>query len=170
MNLLSALKTHARYNRWMNEKLYAACAPMPDALRKEDRGAFFRSVHGTLNHLLLADHLWMGHYTGEPFPAASLDQELHSEFDAMRRDREALDRELMEWVNGLGESRLNGTVTFRAASIDQEFTFSLGACLLHQFNHQTHHRGQLTTLMEQLGYDSGVTDLLRLPDQETLGY
>jgi uncharacterized damage-inducible protein DinB len=136
---------------------------MPDELRKENRGAFFKSVHGTLNHLLLADHLWQGRYTGEPYPFVSLDHELHADFDALRHDREVLDRELIEWVDGLTENRLNGTITFVAASTGQAYTFSLGMTLLHQFNHQTHHRGQLTTLMEQLGYDSGVTDLLRMP-------
>ena len=67
------LQTMCRYNRWMNEKLYAVCATMPDELRKEDRGAWFHSMHGTLNHLLLADRLWMGRFTGKPFKARSLD-------------------------------------------------------------------------------------------------
>lgn len=154
----------SRYNRWMNEKLYAACAALPDDKRKKDLGAFFRSIHGTLNPLLLADRVWMGRFTGNPFPIRSLDQELYSDFDTLRREREKTDAEIAAWVNDLTEERLSSTFAFHSVALGGEITFPFAHCLLHFFNHQTHHRGQLTTLMNQLGCDTGVTDLLLLPE------
>src|SRR5687768_14504218 len=101
-----------RYNRWMNERLYAACAELTDAVRKEDRGAPFRSVHGTLNHLLLADRVWMGRFTGQPFAVRSLDQELYSDFDELRAARGETDDAIDAWVAGLTDERLAADFTF----------------------------------------------------------
>lgn len=83
--------TMARYNRWMNERLYECCAQLSDAQRKEDVGAFFKSIHSTLNHLLLADRVWLGRFRGEPFPARALNQELYADFDTLRRERRRTD-------------------------------------------------------------------------------
>jgi uncharacterized damage-inducible protein DinB len=161
------LQTMSRYNSWMNGKLYAVCATMPDELRKEDRGAWFRSMHGTLNHLLLADRLWMGRFTGNPFPARSLDQELFSDFQELWRARRETDEAITAWVEALTEERLMAPFTYTTMTNPQQITQPLWQAALHCFNHQTHHRGQLTTLMEQAGYDSGVTDLLwMLRDEE----
>ena len=76
MLALDTFRTMAHYNRWMNERLYAVCAEIPDGERRRDRGAFFKSIHGTLNHLLLGDRLWMGRFLDRPFTVDSLDQEL----------------------------------------------------------------------------------------------
>jgi uncharacterized damage-inducible protein DinB len=155
--------TMARYNRWMNERLYELCAALPEATRKEDRKAPFRSVHGTLNHLLLADRVWMGRFLGEPFLIQSLDQELYAGFEELRRERAATDAVIEEWAATLTEERLAADFTFTTIVKPQPFTLPLGFAVLHLFNHQTHHRGQLTTLLEQIGCDFGVTDLLLLP-------
>jgi uncharacterized damage-inducible protein DinB len=64
MDNLSYYQLMADYNHWMNQKLYAICAEIPDEKRKEDLGAFFQSIHGTLNHLLYGDRAWMGRFTG----------------------------------------------------------------------------------------------------------
>ena len=151
-----------RYNRWMNERLYAACAELPDAVRKEDRGAPFRSVHGTLNHLLLADRLWMGRFTGQPFAIRSLDQELYSDFGELRAARAATDDAIDAWVARLTDERLAADFTFTGIVIPETRTMPLWFAAQHFFNHQTHHRGQLTTLLEQLGVDFGMTDLIWL--------
>jgi len=157
----------ARYNRWMNDRLYEVCAGIPDEVRKEDRGAFFRSVHGTLNHLLLADRVWLGRFTGRPFAAArSLDQELYSDFDELRRERAKTDDEIEAWVGSLTEEALAEPLRFVSMSDPQEYAIPLWFTTAHFFNHQTHHRGQLTTLLFQVGADSGVTDLLRLPAEQ----
>ena len=158
--LAQGLRTLARYNRWMNERLYGACAGIPDAERKRDRGAFFRSIPGPLNHLLLADRLWMGRFTGVPWRCDSLDQELYAEFDTLRRERAATDAAVVEYVATLQDGDLADILRYRSLLGDQERATPLADALLHFFNHQTHHRGQVTTLMMQAGVDPGVTDLM----------
>src|SRR5436853_605028 len=101
----------ARYNRWMNERLYECCAGLADAERKRNVGAFFKSIHGTLNHLLLGDRVWMGRFTGEPFVPASLAQELYADFGELRSQRQRLDQAILDWVATLDEARLAGTLS-----------------------------------------------------------
>ena len=160
MTPLDGFRTMARYNRWMNDKLLAACADLPDAERKRDRGAFFHSIHGTLNHLLLADRLWMGRFTGIPFHAHALDQELYPDFDDLRRERTATDTAILDYVASLTPETLDATLHYRTMVGDTNRSTPLADALLHFFNHQTHHRGQITTLMMQAGIDPGVTDLM----------
>lgn len=156
-------RTMARYNRWMNERLYECCARLTDAQRKEDVRAFFRSIHGTLNHLLLADRIWMGRFTGAPFRARSLDQELHADFAALRAEREATDAAIAAWAESLTDAWLAGELAYTSMVDPQPRRCPMDLAVAHFYNHQTHHRGQLTTLLAQRGIDPGVTDLLWLP-------
>jgi len=158
--------TMARYNKWMNQKLYAVCSAMPDETRRQISGTPFQSMHGVLNHLLLTDRVWLGRFQNCPFLASSLDQELYADFDELKTEREQTDAEITGWVAGLTEESLATPFTFMAMSTPAEYTMPLWVAALHLFNHQTHHRGQLTTLIEQAGFDCGVTDLPRLPDLE----
>ncbi len=162
MQTLDYFQTLCRYNRWMNEKLYAVCAEIPDTTRKADKGAWFRSMHGTLNHLLLADRIWLGRFTAQPFAFTSLAQELYADFDELRSQRAKTDADLQTWLDTISEQQLAAPFTYTNAQ-GQQGTFPLWLLVAHLFNHQTHHRGQLTTLLEQSGYDSGVTDLLLMP-------
>lgn len=165
-------RTLARYNRWMNEKVYAVAGRMDDAERKRDRGAFFRSIHATLDHILLADRVWMGRFTGAPVEAGALgpggirtlDQELHADFSALRSARVAMDDTLDRWVEGLTEEALAGPLRFTRAGAMNEMP--LWWAVSHLFNHQTHHRGQVTTLLSQAGHDPGVTDLVAMLREE----
>ena len=158
----------ARYNRWMNDKLYAVTATLSDETRKRDVGAFFKSIHGTLNHLLLADRVWLGRVTGAAVPSGfmgpggirTLDQELYSDFEDLRRERALTDDELSAWVSRLTEERLAGPLVFMRRGQQQEAP--LWSVVAHLFNHQTHHRGQITTLLTQQGVDPGVTDLFAM--------
>lgn len=154
----------ATYNRWMNERLYAVCAELPDEERKQDRGAFFRSIHGTLNHLLLADKIWLGRFEGVPFPAISLDQELFTDFSALRSERESTDSRIEAWVSGLSDEMLTARLHYTSIVDAAPRTYTLWVTVVHFFNHQTHHRGQLTTLLSQCGKGYGVTDLIWLPE------
>ena len=86
----------ARYNQWMNEKLAAVCAQIPDSERRRDMGAFFKSIHGTLNHLLLADRIWLGRFKSRPFVASALSAELYSDFEEMIRERSDTDAEILD--------------------------------------------------------------------------
>src|SRR5512139_2176046 len=107
MITLEWLGALARYNRWMNDKLYALAATLSDETRKRDVGAFFKSIHGTFNHILLADRVWLARFTGVTVPDGlmgpgirSLDQELYGEFEELRRERARTDDELSAWVSG----------------------------------------------------------------------
>ena len=158
----------ARYNRWMNEKLYAVGSKLTDVERKRDRGAFFKSIHGTLNHLLLADRVWMARFAGVfpdgellgPGGIRSLDQELYADFEELRKERVRTDQEISEWALGLTAEKLAAPLVYtrRGTTFDHPLSWSVA----HLFNHQTHHRGQVTTLLMQAGHDPGVTDLLAM--------
>jgi uncharacterized damage-inducible protein DinB len=157
-------KQFARYNRWQNQSVYTAAATLPDGTRKRNMGAFFKSIHGTLNHLVVGDQLWLDRLEGVPTSITSLDQELHDDFEALNRKREHTDNRLDRWVSSLDEARLNGTLTFRRLSGDKgELTLPMPIVMMQFFNHQTHHRGQVTTLLMQCGVNVGVTDFPMLP-------
>src|SRR6476619_6669792 len=110
----------ARYNRWMNDKIYAVCETLTDAERKQDRGAFFGSIHRTLNHLLLADRVWLGRFTGVvlkegefgPGGIRSLDQELYADFGELRGERTKTDDEIDAYVATLTAESLAGPLRF----------------------------------------------------------
>ena len=164
MNGVAWARTLAAYNRWMNERLYALCAGLPDEERKRDRGAFFRSIHGTLNHLLLGDRIWLGRFRGEPFAVASLDQELYADFAELRAERAHTDREIDAWAASLAPADFEGTLHFASFVNPAPRSLPFWVAATHFFNHQAHHRGQLTTLLMQAGADPGVTDLIWLPE------
>lgn len=156
-------KLMANYNHWMNQRLYGVCAELTDDERKQDRGAFFKSIHGTLNHLLLADNIWMARFQGERFEVSGLDQELYSDFAELSRERERLDARIEQWAMALTEAELDGALRYTSIANPSPKQFALWVAVTHFFNHQTHHRGQLTTLLSQAGKEPGVTDLIALP-------
>jgi len=156
-------RTMASYNRWMNEKLYAVCAELSDDDRKKDVGAFFRSIHRTLNHLLLGDRIWMGRFAGKPIFVSSLDQELYSDFSELKSQRSITDDEIESWASELTDQVLAGKLKYPSIVNPETRSYDMWVCVAHFFNHQTHHRGQLTTLLSQAGKDYGLTDLIWLP-------
>lgn len=166
------LRALSRYNRWMNDKLYALSAKLDDEVRKRNSGAFFKSIHGTFNHLLLADRVWLGRFQGTVIPDGfmgpggirSLGQELYSDFEDLRRERTLTDDELSSWIEGLTEERLAAPFVYQRSG--QTVETPLWGAVLHVFNHQTHHRGQITTLLTQAGTDVGVTDLFAMLREE----
>ncbi|MDV3239913.1 MAG: DinB family protein [Gammaproteobacteria bacterium] len=163
MNIIDTLRLQASYNHWMNERLYAVCAALSDAERKRDLGAFFRSIHGTFNHILLADRLWLARLGGQPFHVASLDQELYADFDTLHAEQVRTDAEVVACVQDLAPERLADTVAYTSVMTGRPNALPLGVVLTHLFHHQTHHRGQITTLISQLGRDFGETDMIWMP-------
>jgi uncharacterized damage-inducible protein DinB len=155
----------ARYNQWMNRKLYAACAQLSEVQYREDRGAFFGSVHGTLNHLLFGDTAWMRRFKGRPLDGLHPRMEFHPELDALRAMRELFDKEILDWTEGLTPQWLAADFTCASMTSNISYTRPAWVMVTHMFNHQTHHRGQLTTLLSQLGVDPGVTDLPAMPHE-----
>lgn len=163
----------ATYNAWMNERLYEAARSLPDAELAAQRGAFFGSILGTLNHLVVADRIWLGRYARHPAcaevlepieritPATRLDQPMADDIRALGRLRVELDELITRLAQHLTEADLDSTLAYHNTQgiAAQKNLFAL---LMHLFNHQTHHRGQATTLLRQAGVDVGVTDLLAL--------
>lgn len=166
------LNACARYNRWMNDKLYGIAATLGDDARKRDGGAFFKSIHGTFNHLLLADRVWLARFKGVTVPDGfmgpggirSLDQELYVDFEDLRRERALTDDELSAWVSGLTHERLAAPLVYMRRG--QRQGSPLWWAVAHVFNHQTHHRGQITALLTQQGCDPGSTDLFAMLGEE----
>lgn len=172
MGLVDHLQLMAGYNQWMNEKVYTAAAQLTEQQLKQDRHAFFPSIFATLMHLLVADSIWLRRFASDPqlspglavvLPGLKqpthLDAQLFDSFAGMQQYRVLLDQHIMEWVKQL-----------RDTDVDRPFSYSnmkgvvstknLFLVLGHFFNHQTHHRGQVTTLLTQAGVDVGLTDLL----------
>ena len=172
MLTLDWVRTLARYNRWMNDKLYALAATLGDDVRKRDCGAFFKSIHGTFNHLLVTDRIWLARFQGVSIPEGdmgpggirSLDQELYADFDELRRERARTDDEISAWVAELTTERLAAPLVYMRRG--QRNESPLWWTVAHMFNHQTHHRGQATTLFTQLGHDPGVTDMVAMLREE----
>ncbi len=157
------VRTLAAYSRWMNARLYEHCATLTDAERKRDAGAFFKSIHGTLNHLLLGDRVWLGRFTGNLFSVKSLADELYADFVQLRAERSATDGEIEAWAAALTDEALAGELAYSGVTNPALRRQPLWFAVAHFFNHQTHHRGQLTTLLRQRGIDPGITDLIALP-------
>ncbi|MFI4999337.1 MAG: DinB family protein [Reyranellales bacterium] len=152
--------TFAAYNAWANRRLYDAVAALSDSEYRADRGAFFKSMHGTLNHLLTTDRIWMQRFTGEGDAPSRLDTILHETLAALRAAREAEDRRIVSWIDSLDEARLAGTIRYRRVSTPEEFVQPLMPALDHWFNHQTHHRGQAHMILTSLGKQAPELDLL----------
>ena len=153
----------AEYNRWMNAKLYEACGTVSDENRKKDRKAFFKSIHGTLNHLLWGDRAWLRRFTGKEYALTKPGEDLYEDFHSLRAEREKMDRDIINWVSGLNEEWFSGSISFESIIYKKTITLPAMVAVMQMFNHQTHHRGQITTLLSQLGVDYGVTDLPVMP-------
>jgi uncharacterized damage-inducible protein DinB len=155
----SYFQTFARYNQWANERLYAACAQLADADYRAPRQAFFGSIHGTLNHLLVADRIWMGRIEGPDSGLKQLNQILYEDFEALRAARVAEDRRIIHFMDGLSQETLNGVLTYKTTTGAPQET-PLAWTLAHVFNHQTHHRGQAHGLLSQTAVAPPPLDLL----------
>jgi uncharacterized damage-inducible protein DinB len=137
-----------RYNQWANGLLYDACARLGEAEYKQVRHAFFKSVHGVLNHILVCDRNYHARFTGSGAAMSALDQLLYDDFTGLHVARQAEDAQLIAWINGLAESDLAAEVRYKTFA-GAEDRFPLALLLGSLFNHQTHHRGQAHDLLSQ---------------------
>lgn len=172
--LLQNYQLLARYNRWFNGRLYAACEQLTDEERKRDRGAFFGSIHHTLNHVMWGDRIWLRRFAqqGVDMPAlggdlldlpegARHETVLHEDWAVLRAKRDELDAAIEAWVGAMPASFPLRTMRYGNTKGVQRGHPAWQA-LTHFFNHQTHHRGQVTALLAQAGIDPGTTDLIAL--------
>lgn len=137
----------AGYNTWANERLYAAATKLTDAEYRTDRGAFFKSMHGTLNHLLAGDRIWMQRFTGRGEAPTRLDTILFADLASLTAARHDEDTRISDWIGTLGETDLGRSFSYRTITNPMTVTQPLAPALDHFFNHQTHHRGQAHCLL-----------------------
>lgn len=148
----------ARYNEWANERLYEACARLDETEFKAARPAFFGSIHATLNHILVADRLWMSRLAGGALTLA-LNTILFKDLAPLRAARQAQDRLLRELVGAIATTQLDEALVYRNTR-GEEFSTPIRLVLGHLFNHQTHHRGQVHDLLSQTAVPPPELDLM----------
>jgi uncharacterized damage-inducible protein DinB len=159
----------AAYNAWANRRIYDDAAALSDADYRADKGAFFGSLHGTLNHLLVADLLWMRRFTGEGDTPSRLDEILHDDLASLRAAREREDARIIAYAATLDAATLAATIRYRTLSSPTEIAQPLAPAIDHFFNHQTHHRGQAHCLLTILTGRAPVLDLLYFQRETGLG-
>ncbi|MCR9278031.1 MAG: DinB family protein [Pseudomonadaceae bacterium] len=153
----------SQYSQWMNQKLYETCAQLDDSKRRENLGAFFGSIHLTLNHLLHGDRMFLSRFEGRDEQFAPLGSDLFPDFNDLRSARKATDEHMQLWAQNVDEEWLGQTLTYTSMSDGKTRTVAHWILVTHLFNHGIHHRGQVTTLLSQLGLDIGDTDIPFMP-------
>ncbi len=140
----------AQYNQWMNSRMYELCASLPDTELRKDRGAF-------------GDLAFLSRFTGNPSVVPEPGADLFGTFELLRTERAVLDQRILVWAESLSASWLAETLTYRSKIDGKTRTAPNWMLVMHMFNHQTHHRGQVTTLLSQMGLDVGTTDIPFMP-------
>lgn len=154
-------RTLALYNRLANERLYDACAGLSEAERRQDRKAFFRSIHGTLNHIVVGDRIWLSRFEGREVPSTDLDAELYTDFETLREARRAEDMRIDAFAARLTPADLAGSVRY-VNNEGRTLEDPMDLLVAHFFNHQTHHRGQAHDMLCQAGHRGLVLDMHRV--------
>jgi uncharacterized damage-inducible protein DinB len=152
----------ARYNAWQNESLYAAADTLSDEARRADRGAFFKSIHGTLSHLLWADAMWTSRIADGPKPDVPLGESASfcADWAALKDERAAMDARLIAWADALDETALAGDFSWYSGALQAHIVKPRELVVVHVFNHQTHHRGQVHAMLTAAGARPQDTDLI----------
>lgn len=180
MSLLRHIHLMAKYNTRMNRQVFQAAVVLSPSELAKNRKAFFGSILGTLNHIMVGDIIWLNRFlnhfqdsielqkiTVYPKPA-SLNQLLYSNFNELAEKRVQIDELIINWCKELNQKDLSTAMTYHNMKGIQS-TRNVGELVLHFFNHQTHHRGQVSTLLSQCGIDIGITDfLIDIPDKNLI--
>ena len=155
----------ARYNKWQNENLYGCADRLSDDERRRERGAFFGSIHKTLNHLLWGDRIWLHRFAGTARPEGGIPESIGqvAAWQDLQRERAAFDEIIVGWAAGLDARWLEGELTYYSGAAKRDITKPTWMLVAHLFNHQTHHRGQVHCMLTQCGRKPGATDLAALP-------
>jgi uncharacterized damage-inducible protein DinB len=155
------VRTMAAYNAEMNRRLYDAAARLSDEARRQDRGAFWGSIHGTLNHILWGDTMWMSRFDGWAKQPAGIKESggLRQDFFVLRDARAEADRRISAWAGRLDPEWLKGELAWHSGALGREMRKPKSLLVAHFFNHQTHHRGQVHAMLTAAGEKTGDTDL-----------
>lgn len=158
--------TMARYNGWQNRQLKDALTGLDHDTLVAERGAFFGSILGTVNHLLWGDRVWMARFAGLEAPGCGIPDSPHltASVEDWALERFGIDSAILIWAEGLGNVDLTGPLRWHSGALGRVVEKPLGLCVAHMFNHQTHHRGQVHTMLTQLGQAAPVSDLFAMPE------
>jgi uncharacterized damage-inducible protein DinB len=161
------VRTMAAYNAEMNHRLYAAAARLSDAERRQSRGAFWGSIHGTLNHLLWGDIQWMSRFDNWPKPDVAIKQSagVIDDFAALSATRKRADADISRWAERVDAEWLGQDMTWFSGAANREVRAPHQLLVTHFFNHQTHHRGQVHAMLTAAGQETGDTDLFLVTPQ-----
>ena len=156
----------ARYNRWQNQNLYGAADRLSEDERRRERGAFWGSIHKTLNHILWGDRMWMGRFTGSPRPPVGIADSglMHPDWTALKAERDRFDQTIIDWADSIDPSWLAAEMTYYSRAVQREVAKPHWVLVTHLFNHQTHHRGQVHCMLTQAGERPSDTDLPFMPE------
>ena len=161
-------RTMARYNAWQNRQVTEALDGQPLEVLAEDRGAFFGSILGTLNHLLWGDLLWMSRLdpsVDAPEVTQKESPGLHPTLGAWSAERYHLDGKMRHWANAVRAMDLTGDLHWYSGTAGRDLVAPRAFCITHMFNHQTHHRGQVHAMMTAAGLTAPVSDLFLMPEE-----
>ena len=155
------LRTMAAYNSEMNRRVYDAAARLSEEERRRERGGFWGSIHGTLSHILWGDSMWMSRFDGWEKPVQGIKQSaaLHADFFALKNARAEADRRISDWAGRATPGWIKGDLTWFSGALGKEISKPKSLLLVHFFNHQTHHRGQVHAMLTAAGEKTGDTDL-----------
>lgn len=161
------LRTMSRYNRWQNSETFAAASSLSDEWRREKRGAFWKSIHGTLSHMYWADRIWLSRFDLTEPPSVQLKEsdKFVEDFDELAKRRIDLDDLLVRWCDDYQEGAVAGDLEWFSGAANKQVKAPLAIVLTHFFNHQTHHRGQVSAMLTAAGYKTADTDLFLMPAQ-----
>jgi uncharacterized damage-inducible protein DinB len=166
-SLIAHFQMLARYNTIANERLYEACGRLNEEEYRRERAASFRSVHGTLNHILLGDRIWMARFTGTDYTTTpALGNELYPDFPSLRAARVAEDARIEAFMGKATEDFLCQELRY-VNSVGEPHADPSGLLLAHLFNHQTHHRGQVHVMLSQAAVKPPALDMHRAIRPET---
>jgi uncharacterized damage-inducible protein DinB len=158
MDLHQHLRLMADYHHWALSRLYECIDPLSDADYRRATGQYFKSVHGTLNHLLVVEHLWQARMADTAFTVSGLDAELETDRAGLRLRLLDFARGWRGFVDALSAEQVAGDLAYRSLKGDA-YVMPYASLILHVFNHATHHRGQISTVLTQLGVETPVMDL-----------
>lgn len=150
----------AAYNKWANTEVYNAAEMLTPQELNQNTGAFFGSLIRTLNHILVADRIWLHRFTGEGSIPSSLDAIIHHDLASLRMSRDLEDKRIIDWINQVSDKDLRGRFKYLTIPDMRNISQRLAPALAHFFNHQTHHRGQAHSVLTALGKPSLSLDLI----------
>ena len=159
--LIQHFQLLANYNTLANRRLYQTCSQLSDSELKQTRPAFFKSIHGTLNHIMLGDRIWLTRFAGKQIPSTGLDAILYEDFNELWQARVAADQQIETFTAGLTPEFLGNNIQY-VNNAGRVCTDPANVLIAHLFNHQTHHRGQIHDMITQTEVTPPSLDLHRL--------